>query len=317
MKIIFMGTPDFAATALKALIAAGHDIACVYAQPPRPAGRGKQLQKSAVHVLAEQYKIPVRAPVSLKSVEEQQAFAALKADIAVVAAYGLLLPQAILDAPKHGCINIHASLLPRWRGAAPIHRAIEAGDAETGVCIMQMEAGLDTGSVLLRAALPIAAGDTSGTLHDKLVALGAELSVIALHRLSRLMPEQQPVDGVTYAKKVDKAEAKLDFTQPAALLERRIRAFNPAPAAWLEINAERLKILGADVVPHPHDDRIEGMDDISDQLACGEIIDHAFTICCGDATALRPTLVQRAGKQPMATAEFLRGFPLSVGTILS
>ncbi len=317
MKIIFMGTPDFAATALSAIIAAGHEIACVYSQPPRPAGRGKQLQKSAVQMLAEKHGLEVRTPASLKSPEEQQAFAELNADIAVVAAYGLLLPQAILDAPRKGCINIHASLLPRWRGAAPIHRAVEAGDAETGVCIMQMDAGLDTGPVLMRASLPVSRDDTTGTVHDKLAALGAELIVITLHGLSALTAEPQAATGVTYAKKVDKAEARLDFSQPADVLERRIRAFNPSPGAWLDLHGERLKILAAEVVPHPHEERIEGMGDISDQLACGEIIDHAFTICCGNQTALQPTRIQRAGKQVMTVAEFLRGFTPDLGTVLA
>jgi methionyl-tRNA formyltransferase len=317
MRIIFMGTPAFAATALAALIAAGHEVACVYSQPPRPAGRGKQLQKSAVHQLAEQHGLEVRTPSSLKGVDEQQQFAKLNADIAVVAAYGLLLPQAILDAPTHGCINIHASLLPRWRGAAPIHRAVEAGDTETGICIMQMEAGLDTGPVLLREEIPITANDTTGTLHDALASLGGALCVRALADFNTLVPIPQTSDGITYARKIDKAEARLDFTQPADVLERRVRAFNPAPGAWLELGGERLRILHSMVVPHPHDDRIEGLGDISDQLVCGEIIDHHFTICCGNNTALRPMLVQPAGRQPMTTADFLRGHPLDVGQVLS
>jgi methionyl-tRNA formyltransferase len=316
MRIVFMGTPDFAARALAALIAARHDIACVYSQPPRPANRGKQMQKSAVHVLAEQHDIDVHTPVSLKTTEAQADFASLEADIAIVAAYGLLLPQVILDTPKHGCLNIHASLLPRWRGAAPIHRAIEAGDAETGICIMQMDAGLDTGPVLSRDAVPIGASDTTATLHDKLADMGALLVAKALANLATLRPANQLSHGITYAKKIDKAEARLDFTQSAVVLERRIRAFHPTPGTFLEINGERLKILHAQCVPHPHEDRIEGMADISDLLAPGEIIDHHFTISCGEMTALRPTLVQRAGKQPVTTEEFLRGFALPVGTII-
>jgi methionyl-tRNA formyltransferase len=317
MRIVFMGTPDFAATALAALIGAGHEIVCVYAQPPRPAHRGKQMQKSAVHLLAEHHDIPVRTPVSLKSAEEQAAFAALHADIAVVAAYGLILPQAILDAPVHGCLNIHASLLPRWRGAAPIHRAIEAGDPETGICIIQMDAGLDTGPVLMREAVPISSHTSSGILHDQLARWGGCLILNTLLFLPGLTPEPQSPDGITYAKKIEKSEARLDFSQTAAVLERRIRAFNPTPGAWLDLNGERLKIISATGVPHPHEDRIEGLTDIDDQLAIGEIIDSDFSICCGGSTALRPLIVQRAGKQPTATADFLRGFPVATGTILS
>jgi methionyl-tRNA formyltransferase len=306
MRIVFMGTPVFAATALGALIQAGHDISCVYAQPPRPAGRGKNMQKSSVQLLAEQHGINVRTPVSLKSPETQAEFSALNADIAVVAAYGLLLPQAILDAPRYGCLNIHASLLPRWRGAAPIHRAVEAGDTQTGICIMQMDAGLDTGPVLLRATTPIAPHDTTGSLHDQLAELGGALCVRALADFAALTPIPQPDDGVTYARKIDKAEARLDFSQTADVLERRIRALNPSPGAFLELAGERLKILGAEIVPHPHR-----------ALACGEIMDAAFSICCGNATALRPVLVQRAGKQPMTVQDFLRGYSLDVGSVLS
>jgi methionyl-tRNA formyltransferase len=306
MRLIFMGTPDFAATALYALIAAGHDIACVYSQPPRPAHRGKQMQMSAVHLLAEQHGLPVRTHVSLKTPLAQSEFAALRADIAVVAAYGLLLPQAILDAPQLGGINIHASLLPRWRGAAPIHRALEAGDSETGVCIMQMEAGLDTGPVLLRESMGIASDETTGTLHDKLAALGAQLVVRALATYAHLNPHAQSADGITYAKKIDKAEARLDFSQSADVLERRIRAFNPAPGAYLEINGDRLKILSAA---------------ISRSLQCpatpGQLLDDQFTICCGNGTALQPLVVQRPGKQAVTTDAFLRGYQLPVGTILA
>ncbi len=310
-----MGTPGFAATALQALIAVGHEIACVYSQPPRPAGRGKMLQKSAVHILAEQHGLEVRTPVSLKTPDAQKLFADLDADIAVVAAYGLLLPQAVLDAPRKGCINIHASLLPRWRGAAPIHRAIEAGDSQTGICIMQMDAGLDTGPVLLRSAIRIEPEDTSGSLHARLAVLGGDMVVRALDE--NPPPEKQAEEDVTYARKIDKAEARLTFSDTAAALERKIRAFNPAPGAFVEIAGERLKILQAIIVPHPHDDRIEGMTDIDDAPLCGEIFDHDFSICCGAQTALRPLVVQRAGKQPVALADFLRGFALKPGTILS
>ncbi len=315
MRIIFMGTPEFAAAALSALISAGHEIACVYSQPPRPAGRGKLLQKSAVQMLAEKHGLEVHTPVSLKTPDAQRLFAEVNADIAVVAAYGLLLPQAILEAPRLGCINIHASLLPRWRGAAPIHRAIEAGDAQTGICIMQMDAGLDTGPVLLRAEIQIEPDDTSGTVQNRLAALCGDMVVRAL--AEHPSPQKQAEEGVTYARKIDKAEARLTFSDTATALERKIRAFNPAPGAFVEIAGERLKILQAIIVPHPHDDRIEGMTDIDDAPMCGEIFDHEFSICCGEQTALRPLVVQRAGKQPVAMADFLRGFALKPGTILS
>jgi methionyl-tRNA formyltransferase len=301
MRLAFMGTPDFAATALAALHRAGHDIACVYSQPPRPAQRGQKLQPSAVHQLATGLGLPVRTPVSLKTVEAQAEFAALNVDVAVVAAYGLILPQPILDAPKRGCLNIHASLLPRWRGAAPIQRAILAGDSVTGVCIMQMEAGLDTGPVLLRVETPIGAQETAGSLHDRLAALGAAAIVDALAKLDTLAPMPQPEDGVTYAKKIDKAEAQLNFWLPADTLVRTVLAFAPSPGAWLQIGAERLKVLKAEAV--------EG------HGAPGEVIDDAFTIACS-AGALRPLCVQRAGKSVLTTAELLRGFAIPKGSRL-
>jgi methionyl-tRNA formyltransferase len=304
MRLAFMGTPEFAAVALRALIAAGHDIACVYAQPPRPAHRGKQLTKSPVQLLAEAEGLPVRTPVRLRDPAEQQAFAELQLDVAVVAAYGLILPQAILDAPKFGCLNIHASLLPRWRGAAPIHRAIMAGDAQTGVCIMQMEAGLDTGPVLLRDAIAIAADDTTGSVHDRLAALGGDLCARALAQLDRLQAEVQSSEGITYAHKIDKAEARLDFSKSASELERLVRALNPAPGAFLELAGERMKILRAAVVPDARG-------------APGEIVAADFTIACGEHSGLRPTLLQRAGKQPVAIEDFLRGYALPVGTCLA
>ncbi|EPX76970.1 methionyl-tRNA formyltransferase [Litoreibacter arenae] len=246
MKVVFMGTPDFSVPVLDALVEAGHEIAAVYSQPPRPAGRGKKDRPSPVHARAEALGLPVRHPVSLKGAEEQAAFAALNADIAVVVAYGLILPQAILDAPKHGCLNIHASLLPRWRGAAPIHRAIMAGDAETGICIMQMEAGLDTGPVLLREATPIGKAETTGELHDRLSTMGARMIVDALDRLPTLTPEPQPDDGVTYATKIDKAEARIDWTRPASEITRQINGLSPFPGAWCEAAGERLKLLRAE-----------------------------------------------------------------------
>ncbi len=301
-----MGTPPFAAMALAALIAAGHNIVCVYAQPPRAAQRGKKIQKSAVQILAEQYTIPVRTPTTLRSEQALAEITALKPDIAIVAAYGMLLPQTILDVPRYRCLNIHASLLPRWRGAAPIHRAIEAGDTQTGVCIMQMEAGLDTGPVLLRRTVDILPNDTTGTLLATLANLGGAAVVETLEKLTNLEPEIQSSDGVTYARKIDKAEARLDFTQRAKLLEQRIRAFNPAPGAYIELNGERIKILRADV--HKNNS--------GSAMAAGTIVNADFHILCGDGTLLRPALVQRAGKTPIAVDEFLRGFPVAAGTPL-
>jgi methionyl-tRNA formyltransferase len=301
MRLAFMGTPDFAATALAALLAAGHEIACVYAQPPRPANRGQQPTLSAVHALALTHQLPVRTPVSLKDPAQHEAFAALDLDVAVVAAYGLILPRAILAAPRLGCLNIHASLLPRWRGAAPIQRAIEAGDAQTGVCIMQMEAGLDTGPVLLTRTTPIDAEDTGGTLHDRLATIGAQAIVEALADLPNPSPVPQPAEGVTYAAKIDKAEARLDLTQPAAALERQVRAFNPVPGAFIEVAGERLKLLRATVV--------------AGSGPPGMVLDDQLTLACGHA-ALRPTLVQRAGKRPMPTEELLRGWSIPPGTVV-
>lgn len=300
MRIVFMGTPDFSVAALEALHAAGHDIACVYTQPPRPAGRGKKDRPSPVHVRADAYGIEVRHPVSLKTPEAQTAFAALEAEIAVVVAYGLILPQAILDTPQYGCLNIHASLLPRWRGAAPIHRAIMAGDTRTGVCIMQMEAGLDTGPVLLRTETDIEVAETTGKLHDRLSALGARAVVDALSTLPSLTPQVQAGDGVTYAAKIDKAEAALDWAQPAKEVDRKIRGLSPFPGAWFEHDGVRIKVLGSE---------------LADGAGTpGEVLD-ALTIACAD-NAVRITRLQRAGKGPQDTATFLRGQTLPVGTIL-
>jgi methionyl-tRNA formyltransferase len=303
LRIVFMGTPDFAAAALRALIDAGHDIVAAYSQPPRPAGRGNALRKSPVQVMAEERGIAVHTPASLKTPEAQAIFAAHDADIAVVAAYGLILPQAILDAPRRGCLNIHASLLPRWRGAAPIQRAILAGDAETGVSIMQMDAGLDTGAVLLKTRIPIARDENAGSLHDRLAALGAAAIVEALGGLDGLAPRPQPSAGATYAAKISPAEARLDWQLPAELLERTVRAFNPVPGAWTTLaNGERLKILDAVAV-----DGRAGTP--------GEI-DADLTIACGEG-ALHPLTVQRQGKRPMATAELLRGLAVNKGDRLS
>ena len=302
MRIIFMGTPDFAVPALEALVAAGHDVVATYTQPPRPGGRrGKELTPTPVHRKAAELRIAVRHPASLKGAEEQAAFAALDANIAVVAAYGLILPQAVLDAPRHGCLNLHGSILPRWRGAAPIQRAILAGDAETGVDIMRMEAGLDTGPVLLEGRTPIDR-KTAGELTEELAQIGARLIVEVLADLSAYPEQPQPDDGVTYAKKIDKAETRLDFSQDAAQVERQIRAFAPAPGAWFEYQGERCKVFAADIT--------------DGSGAPGEVLDDQLTIACATG-AIRPTLVQRAGRPVMATADLLRGWAIAAGTTLA
>jgi len=291
-----MGTPAFSVPALEAL-AARHEVACVYCQPPRPAGRGQKDRPSPVQARAEALGLPVRHPVSLKAAEAQAEFAALQADVAVVVAYGLILPQPVLDAPARGCLNIHASLLPRWRGAAPIHRAIMAGDAETGVCIMRMEAGLDTGPVLLTRRTPIGAEETTGDLHDRLSVLGAGAVTEALDRLDDLAAVPQPEAGVTYAAKIDKAEAEVDFTRPADQVDRLIRALSPFPGAWCRIVAgdtsERLKLLRSRVVA--------GRGRPGERLG-------GTVIACGTG-AVEITLAQRAGKRPLEAAELLRGLP--------
>jgi methionyl-tRNA formyltransferase len=294
MRVVFMGTPDFAVRALDALIAAGHEIACVYTQPPRPAGRGKQDRLTPVHARAQERGLEVRHPASLRGAEAVAEFAALNADVAVVVAYGLILPQAVLDAPGLGCLNIHASLLPRWRGAAPIQRAIMAGDAETGVCIMQMQAGLDTGPVLAREVTGIGPEDTAAGLHDRLAALGAGLIVATLARLPDLVPEAQPEAGVTYAAKIDKAEARVDWSRPAAEVDRQIRGLSPFPGAWCEVAGERVKLLGSRLA--------EG------RGAPGQVLE-GWTIACGTG-AVEITRVQREGKRPLAAAEALRGMSL-------
>ena len=297
-----MGTPDFAVPALQALVAAGHEVVAAYTQPPRPGGRrGKELTPTPVHKAAAALGIEVRHPVSLKGAEEQAEFAALGADIAVVAAYGLILPQAVLDAPRHGCLNLHGSILPRWRGAAPIQRAILAGDAETGVGIMRMEAGLDTGPVLLEARTPIDR-KTAGELTEELAQIGARLIVQVLADLPAYPEVPQPDEGVTYAKKIDKAETRLDFAQHAEQVERQIRAFAPAPGAWFEYQGERCKVLAAELA--------EGSG------APGEVLDDALTIACASG-AIRPTLVQRAGRPAMATADMLRGWAIAAGAKLA
>ncbi|WP_353473717.1 methionyl-tRNA formyltransferase [Salipiger sp. H15] len=301
MRVVFMGTPEFSVPVLETLVAAGHEIAAVYSQPPRPAGRGKKDRPSPVQARAEELGLAVRHPVSLRSAEAQAEFAALGADVAVVVAYGLILPQAVLDAPAKGCLNIHASLLPRWRGAAPIHRAILSGDAETGVCIMQMEAGLDTGPVLLREALVIGIEETTGELHDRLSALGSRLITEALDRLDVLSPEEQPEEGVTYAQKIDKAEAALDWARPAEEVSRLIRGLAPFPGAWTMVGGERIKLLGARVV--------------AGGGAPGTALDDGFTIACGSG-AVQVTRAQRAGKGAQDAETFLRGMRIPAGTVL-
>ena len=292
MRIAYMGTPPFAVPALSGLIAAGHEIAAVYTQPPRAARRGKKLQKSAVHLFAEEKGLKVLHPPSLRTEEAQAEFAALGLDAAVVAAYGMILPQPVLDAPRLGCFNIHASLLPRWRGAAPVQRAILAGDRVTGVTIMQMEAGLDTGPMLLTRQVEIA-GKTAGLLTDELARVGGELMVEALGDLPT--PEAQPDEGVTYAAKIDKAEAALDFTKDSQDLERAVRAFNPAPGAWFGANGERIKVLEAAVA--------------EDAGTPGEVLDGGRVIACGTG-GLELRLVQRPGKRPMNMADLLNGFAM-------
>ena len=302
MRVVFMGTPAFSVPALQA-IAATHEVVAVYSQPPRAAGRGQKPRPSPVQQAAEVLGIPVRVPGRLRAPEDQAAFADLRADVAVVVAYGLILPQPVLDAPRLGCLNIHASILPRWRGAAPIHRAVMAGDAETGVAIMQMEAGLDTGPVLAEARTPIGPTDTTGDLHDRLARTGAALIVGTLARLP-LPAVPQPDAGVTYAAKIDKAEARIDWTRPAPEVDRLIRGLSPFPGAWCEIAGERVKLLRSRLVPG--------------KGAPGEVL-GGFVVACGGANGTggdsRPGAVevleaQRQGKRPMPAAEVLRGLTL-------
>jgi len=302
MRLAFMGTPEFAVPSLDALVAAGHELVAVYTQPPRPANRGKKLTPSAVQTRAEELGLPVRSPLSLRTAEAQAEFAALDLDAAIVAAYGLILPQAVLDAPKFGCLNVHGSLLPRWRGAAPVQRAILAGDRTTGVMVMQMEAGLDTGPV--RATTEIEIGSkTTGELTAELAELGAELMVIVLQDMAAHPAIAQSGEGITYAAKIDKAETRIDFLQPAEVVERQIRAFNPAPGAWFEYEGERYRTLEAQIIP-------------AQPQTAGEVLDDGLTIACG-TDAIRPTLIQRAGKPAMPTADLLRGKPIAQGTMLA
>jgi methionyl-tRNA formyltransferase len=301
LDLVFMGTPDFAATILGALIAAEHRVKAAYSQPPRPAGRGHKLQPSPVQALAERHGIPVRCPTSLRDPVTQAEFAGLDADVAVVAAYGLILPKPVLAVPRRGCLNVHASLLPRWRGAAPVQRAILEGDRETGITIMQMDEGLDTGAMLLREAVPLRPSATGGGMTGELAVLGGKLIVEALDRLDKLTPEPQPATGVTYAKKLNRDEAWIDWRLSAARLERQVRAFDPWPGAYFRFRNERIRVLAASVE--------------AGSVAPGTLLDDRLTIACGEG-ALRPTRLQRAGRGAMDAAEFLRGFAIPTGTVL-
>jgi methionyl-tRNA formyltransferase len=301
LTLTFMGTAAFGLPALEALAAAGHTIACVYTRAPKPAGRGYGVRRTPIHDAAERLGIPVRTPTSLKDPAEQAAFADLGLDAAVVAAYGLILPKAVLDAPRLGCLNIHGSLLPRWRGAAPVERAILAGDAESGVTIMQMDEGLDTGAMLLKESCAIDRM-TAGELHEQLSILGGKLIVPALDGVASgtLTPEPQPAEGATYAKKIEPADARLDWAEDARALERRVRAFMPRPGAWFTHNGARIKVFGAEVEPGARD------------AAPGTVLDGMLLIKCG-TDALRLTLLQREGKGKTAADAFLRGFAVAPG----
>ena len=293
MRVIFMGTPEFSVPVLDALHAR-HEVVGVWSQPPRPAGRGKELRKTPVHTRAEALGLSVHTPERLRDPADQAQIAALNADVAVVVAYGLILPQVVLDMPVRGCLNIHASLLPRWRGAAPIHRAIMAGDRETGICIMQMEAGLDTGPVLLRRETAIGPVETTAELHDRLSAMGAGTIIEALDQLDRLTPVSQPDEGVTYASKIDKSEARIDWTRSSREIDCQIRGLSPFPGAWTQIGAERVKLLRSTVVPGAG--------------SPGEVL-AGFIIACGEG-AVSITEAQREGKRPMPASEILKGLSL-------
>jgi methionyl-tRNA formyltransferase len=304
LRLAFMGSPEFAIPTLESILAAGHDVACVYSQPPRPAGRGRQLSKTPVHDLAERRGIEVRTPQNFRAPADRKAFADLKLDTAVVVAYGLLLPQEILDAPRLGCFNLHGSILPRWRGAAPIHRAVMAGDTVTGVQVMKMEAGLDTGPVMKTAITRIAEEDTTGDVHDRLSMLGADLMVKALAELEagpvKLTPQTE--DGLTIAAKVSPAEARIDWTKPAAQVAAHIRGLSPHPGAWFEFGAQRIKAL------HARAEQGSGRP--------GDVLDDGLLVACG-AGAVRLTRLQRAGKGQMTAEEFQRGARVSRGQRLA
>lgn len=304
LRLAFMGSPDFAVPTLEAIVAAGHQVACVYSQPPRPAGRGKELRRTPIHEAAARHGFEVRTPLNFKAAEDREAFAALQLDVAVVVAYGLLLPKAILDAPRLGCFNLHGSILPRWRGAAPIHRAVMAGDTITGVQVMQMDVGLDTGPVMLTATTPITEADTTGDVHDRLSQLGAPLMVEGLAQLesgkAKLTPQTE--DGLTYAAKVSADEARIDWTLPAHDVAARIRGMSPFPGAWCELEGQRLKIF------HAIADEGQGLP--------GEVLDDMLKVACGSG-AIRLTRLQRPGKGQMTADEMQRGARIPKGARLS
>ena len=298
MKLVFMGTPKFSVPALKALDQSKHQICAVYSQPPRPSGRGKKLNISDVHKEALDLGLTVHTPRNFKSEKDQKIFRELKADIAIVVAYGLILPSQILSSPKFGCVNIHASLLPRWRGAAPIQRAIMEGDDETGICIMKMDNGLDTGPVLSSRKTQIKENDTAKILSERLSLLGSNLIVEVLDKLPDYKVQMQPTDGITYASKIHKSEAKIDWSLPAQTIDRKIRALSPFPGAWTEINGERVKLLASKVVDEEHE--------------AGMVLDTGFSIACGQK-AIEITEAQRQGKSAQKSDVFLRGFKLNKG----
>ena len=304
LRIAFMGTPEFAVPILEALVSVGHEIICVYTQPPRAGGRGQKEKKTPIHIRAEKFGINVRAPKDFRFKQQQRAFADLNLDCAVVVAYGLILPGVILTAPKLGCLNIHASLLPRWRGAAPIQRAILTGDEESGVTIMQMDEGLDTGAMLMVGRVAITRETTGESLHNTLSEIGSSLIIKVLNALmeGKIWPTDQPEDGVTYAKKLERSEGHIDWRKPAEDIERLIRAFTPWPGSWFEVKGERIKILSA---------QVENIDGVP-----GTVMDDKLTISCG-VDGLQLNTVQRAGKSPMTVAEFLRGFKLPIGTVVN
>jgi methionyl-tRNA formyltransferase len=313
--VIFLGTPEFAVPALRA-VAAAHEVAAVYCQPPRPAGRGQRPRPSPVQAAAERLGLPVRTPASLRDPAEQAAFAGLGADVAVVAAYGLILPRPVLEAPARGCLNIHASLLPRWRGAAPIHRAILAGDADTGISIMRMEAGLDSGPVLLAEATAIGADETTGDLHDRLAAMGARLVLAALDGIDRLAPVPQPETGITWAPKIDKAEAAIDWTRPAVQVDRQIRGLSPFPGAWTTARGERIKLLRCRLAPADGAPGIGAPGIGAPKIgAPGTVLAGpagALTVACGEG-AVAVTEAQREGRRAMSADELMRGLALTPG----
>ena len=308
MRIAFLGTPDFAVTCLAELVASGHEIACVYSQPPAPRGRGQELKPSPVHAFAEGLGLPVRTPVSMKTPEEIEAFQALELDAAVVVAFGQILVKAVLDAPVHGCFNLHASLLPRWRGAAPIQRAIMAGDPVTGVQVMRMSEGLDEGPIIMSQQVVIADDDTVATLHDKLAATGAQLLPVALAAIERGGARETPQseEGVTYAKKIKSAEARIDWTRPAVEVDRHIRGLSPFPGAWFEAPSEKGPVRVKALLS-----RVEAASG-----AAGTVLDDSLLIACGDGS-IRLLKAQREGKGVQDAQAFTRGFPLPMGTVLA